>query len=61
MSLTGSGEPRWEGGPVECSGGCGDHGIPALTEDGWRLRVHSMELPNGQRVTCPGSMAAVRL
>jgi hypothetical protein len=61
VSLTGSGEPRWEGQPVACEGGCGDHGIPAMTEDGWRLRVHSMARPDGSRITCPGSYQAVRV
>ncbi|UJQ86587.1 hypothetical protein SEA_PENGUINLOVER67_65 [Mycobacterium phage PenguinLover67] len=64
MSLTGGGEPSkdvWRGLPIECGQGCGAHGVPVMTEDGWRLPVHSMEIGRGQRVHCPGSMRAVEL
>ncbi|AYP70053.1 hypothetical protein I5G62_gp67 [Mycobacterium phage CRB2] len=49
----------WKGLPVECGQGCGAHGVPVATEDGWRLPVHSMQLPTGERVHCPGSLRAV--
>ena len=48
----------WRGLPVECGGPCGAHGVPVMTEDGWRLPVHSAII-DGQRKHCPGSLRAV--
>lgn len=59
-ALTGSGEPRWEGPPVDCAQ-CSAAGVPVLTEDGWRLPVHRRYAGLGHSERCGGSYAAVRL
>lgn len=51
------GQPVWPGLPVTCSV-CLRAGAPVMTDDGWRLPIHTWEDWLGSS-NCPGSLAAV--